>query len=47
MTHTLRARYVFLAAGPPLADGAVTIEGQRIAAVLLGLGQLFGRHAGL
>jgi cytosine/adenosine deaminase-related metal-dependent hydrolase len=31
--HTLRARYVFTATGEPIADGAVTIQGQRIVAV--------------
>jgi aminodeoxyfutalosine deaminase len=30
---TLKARYVFPVAGPPIADGAVTIEGPRIVAV--------------
>jgi cytosine/adenosine deaminase-related metal-dependent hydrolase len=31
--HTLRARYVFPIAGPPIADGTVTIDGGRIVAV--------------
>jgi len=31
--HSLKARYVFPVAGPPIADGTVTIDGQRIAGV--------------
>ena len=32
-TETLKARFVFPVAGPPIADGAVTIQGDRIVAV--------------
>ena len=33
MRRTLRARYVFSAVGDPIADGAVTIEDDRIVSV--------------